>query len=208
MAQGIAIGGQTAGGSAVGPTNPLPVYTPSGYGFQITDGTYVADVVSGGTKKAGWNEGLIAFGKDTAGTFFPIPLDASGTAVPISIVNPLPTGTNTIGSVVPKLPVATASAPFILTTTAGSAVLAAAGAGSANYILGIQVSNTSGTFARIDLATDGTMRKSMGLAKEGGGFVSNYPHPGYKLPGTFGLDATLSAAVTDVRVSIDYYVAP
>lgn len=118
MSTGISIGGQTTGGSSVGSSNPLPVYTPSGYGFQLTDGTRFVDVVSGGTAEATWNEGVMFMGKDTAGTAYPIPLSAGGggvpvtgtqldaltdaelraTAVPVSVAS-LPAGTNLIGKV-------------------------------------------------------------------------------------------------------------
>jgi len=84
MSTGISIGGQTTGGSSVGSSNPLPVYTPSGYGFQLTDGTRFVDVVSGGTAEATWNEGVMFMGKDTAGTAYPIPLSAGGGGVPVT----------------------------------------------------------------------------------------------------------------------------
>jgi len=78
--QGIALGGKTTGGSSVGATNPLPVYTPFGFGCQMTDGTYSVDVVSSGTAGA-WGEGILLLGRDTAGTFYPVPLTAGGGTV-------------------------------------------------------------------------------------------------------------------------------
>ena len=80
MSVGIALGGTTAGSLAVRASNPLPVYTPSGFGVQLTDGTRFADVVSEGTKNAAWAEGIILMGKDTAGTFYPVPLATGGSS--------------------------------------------------------------------------------------------------------------------------------
>ena len=81
--QGIAFGGTESNGSAVGESRPLPVATYGTFvvNTTISDTVRFADVVSDGTADASWKEGLILFGKDTAGTFFPIPLTAGGTAV-------------------------------------------------------------------------------------------------------------------------------
>ena len=88
MAQGIVID-DLALGSAVSKKNPLPIYTPAGFGMQQTDGTRYADIASGGTANTSWNEGPILMGRDTLGTFYPVPLTPAGTAV--SVDTELPT---------------------------------------------------------------------------------------------------------------------
>lgn len=192
MAQGINLrptGGTLPGGSIVGPDNPMPVYTPAGYGMQVSYGTLVADLVkigfTGGTAAAG----LIFLGKDTSGTYYPVPLSPGGGAVNVSSV---PTGTATT---------------LTLTTTTATLAIPAASSGSSNYITAMEIGNTSATYTRIDLGVNGSVVKSLPLAASGGGFINVY-NPPWKLAGTFGIGGTLSAAVTDIRVNFNYYVAP
>ncbi len=94
-----------------------------------------------------------------------------------------------------------------LTAASDAEVIAAPGASVHIYITGIQVSNASATKTRLDLREGpaGTIRKSMALAADGGGFVANFK-PFWKLPANTALTGILSGAVTDVRVNVDYYL--
>jgi hypothetical protein len=96
-----------------------------------------------------------------------------------------------------------------LTTTSEATVIAAPGAGSI-YVTGIMASNTSGTKSRLDLkeGAAGTVRISMMCASDGGGFISPSLTPPWKLPATTALIGQLDTAVTDVRVNIQFFVAP
>jgi len=96
-----------------------------------------------------------------------------------------------------------------LTTSSEATVIAAPGAGSI-HVTAIMVGNTSATKVRLDLkeGAGGTVRFSQPLAADGGGFVLNPLGPPWKLPATTALIAQLDASVTDVRVNVQFFVAP
>lgn len=93
-----------------------------------------------------------------------------------------------------------------LTTTGNVALVAAPGAGSI-HVLGISASNTSSTGVRVDIKDGTTTRLSMFLAADGGGFVWQFNQP-WKITATTALQGALSAAVTDVRVTVHFFVSP
>lgn len=196
MANGIllaATGGTGASGRAVGPDNPVPFYTPAGYGAQFTDGTRFVDVVSFGTANAAWNEGITSGGKDTLGTFYPLPLTAGGGAVPV----------------VPSFPGTITEASATITTVTVATVVPAAASGSHNYILGIQTGNSSGTLVTVAYRDGAGTIKVMPLAASGGGHVMKFAWPGLQLTGTNALTANISQGTTSsVFVNVDYRVAP
>lgn len=80
MAVGL-VTNEQAGTNSVNDRNPLPI--------KIGDGTRIVDVTNPGA--TGTLDGVIAFGKDTAGTHFPLPLYGGGLAFP-----PFDNGTKTI----------------------------------------------------------------------------------------------------------------
>ncbi len=77
------------------------------------------------------------------------------------------------------------------------------------HVTELSCSNTSATITRVDLrdGTAGTIRWSMALAASGGGFVQRFSPP-WKLTAANNLTAQLSAAVTDVRVNVHFFIAP
>ena len=100
-----------------------------------------------------------------------------------------------------------------LTNTTEATVIAAPGASQHLYIKGVQAGNGSTTVTRLDLkeGASGTVRKSMPLAISGGGFTTQFDPP-WQIPANTALVAQLSATpsggLADVRVNIDYYIAP
>ncbi len=77
------------------------------------------------------------------------------------------------------------------------------------HVTELACSNTSATLSRVDFrdGTAGTIRWSMAAAANGGGFVQRFSPP-WKLTAAANLTAQLSAAVTDVRVNVHYFIAP
>ncbi|MEE8262730.1 MAG: hypothetical protein V3R83_09740 [Gammaproteobacteria bacterium] len=94
-----------------------------------------------------------------------------------------------------------------LSSTTQTDVVAAPGAGQSVYVTGISASNTSSTFARLDLKDGTTVRVSMGLAADGGGFVMEF-NPPWKITANTAFTSQLSATVTDVRVNAHFFTAP
>jgi hypothetical protein len=96
------------------------------------------------------------------------------------------------------------NAQITKTTTAIQDVLAAGGVGVRNYVTSISASNTSATGVRIDFSDGATIFASFFLAASGGGVSHIMPVP---IRGTANtaVRATLSAAVTDVRISVQGY---
>jgi hypothetical protein len=96
------------------------------------------------------------------------------------------------------------NAQITKTTAAIEDVLAAAGAGVRNYVTSFSASNTSATGVRIDFSDGATIFGSYFLAASGGGVSHIMPVP---IRGTANtaVRATLSAAVTDVRISVQGY---
>lgn len=90
------------------------------------------------------------------------------------------------------------------TTTAIEDVIAAPAAGQALYITGLSCSNTSATAVRIDISDGSTIRDSMFLAADGGGYVKQFDPP-WELTAATALRATASAAVTDIRINAHFY---
>lgn len=229
MGQGIVLSpenGRIGEGTAVGPTNPMPVYNPSGYGMQVTYGSYVADVVPSGAAAGTADAGLIFMGLDTVGTYYPLPLSSGGGAVLVSgsfglsagtnaigtvtvANNPaIAAGTNTIGTVAAAYYPATLSTCIPMTGTT-VATLIAATAGSYNYIMGIQLSNSSGTLTTAMILDNAAWKKTLALAANGGGNNIKYSYPGWKAAGTNTITAaSLSVGVGTVWANIDWYVAP
>lgn len=93
-----------------------------------------------------------------------------------------------------------------LTLTSDTALVAAPGVGLSIYVTSLTVGNTSATLTRIDIKDGTTIRVSMPLASSGGGFVHEF-NPPWKLTANTALNAALSAAVTDVRANVHFYVA-
>lgn len=94
-----------------------------------------------------------------------------------------------------------------LTTTGNAALVAAQGAGQSIYVTMISASNTSATAVRVDLKDGTTSRVEMFLAADGGGFVMPFAMP-WKITANTALNGALGAAVTDVRVTVHFFVAP
>lgn len=94
-----------------------------------------------------------------------------------------------------------------LSTTTQTDIVAAPGAGLSVYVTSISCSNTSATKVRIDLKDGTTVRWSMELAADGGGFVQEF-NPPWKITANTAFTAQLSAAVTDVRVNCHFFTAP
>ena len=206
MAQGLLLtvtGGTGASGRAVGPDNPVPFYTPAGYGVQFTDGTRYVDVVSFGTKNVAWNEGFALTGQDSNGTFFPLPLVAGGNAIPVQ----LGSGTNTIGTFVPS-PNPVSLSTCIPITSAGTLVtlITAASAGQRNYILGVRPSNPTGTLTMASIFDGTFFKNNMALAANGGGNNAKWDYPGWGLTTTNALQGSLTVAVGTAWFNVDWYV--
>ena len=104
---------------------------------------------------------------------------------------------------------AAAHGPFTLTktTTAIEDVVAAPSAGQSIYVTGLSCSNTSATAVRIDISDGATIRDSMFLAADGGGYVKQFDPP-WELTAATALRATASAAVTDIRINTHFYIMP
>lgn len=94
-----------------------------------------------------------------------------------------------------------------LTLTSDAALVAAPGAGQSIYVTSISASNTSATKSRVDIKDGTTIRYSMMLAADGGGFVQDF-NPPWKITANTALNGALGTAVTDVRANIHYFVAP
>jgi hypothetical protein len=88
-----------------------------------------------------------------------------------------------------------------LTNTTETTLIAAA-ASTFHDIVTLAASNTSATKVRVDIrdSTTGTVRWSMSLAADGGGFVLNLPVPLTQAAVNNNWTAQLSGSVTDVRV--------
>lgn len=107
---------------------------------------------------------------------------------------------------------ATPQSPATLTITASTTdtqVITAPGAGLSIWVVSIQAGNTSGTYTRLDLkeGSGGTVKKTMPLAASGGGYTATLGVP-WKLAANTALYAASSVSVTDVRINIDYFIAP
>lgn len=88
----------------------------------------------------------------------------------------------------------------VLTTTGDTTLIAAAGVGTRIYVTSIIASNTSATPVRLDIRDGATVVFSVYLAASGGGFSHLLPYP-WRLSNNTALIATLSGAVTDVRIT-------
>ena len=217
MAQGIVLaptGGTFGAGRSVAPDNPLPVYSPTGFGMQISYGTFVADVVIAGQISTVTDAGLISFGQDTLGTYWPLPLYKAGgyTGVGVMVMGMsavlLDAGTSTVGTVAVNPNPATSSTCIAITSTT-IATLIAATSGSYNYRMGLQFSNSSGTLTTVMVGEGSTFGgKQLALAANGGGNnwkVAGYP--GWKSTGTNTVTvASLTVGVGTVYANVDWYV--
>lgn len=94
-----------------------------------------------------------------------------------------------------------------LTAVTDAALVAAPGAGQSIYVTGISASNTSATKSRLDVKDGTTIRYSMMLAADGGGFVDHFDPP-WKITANTALNGALGTAVTDVRVNVHFFIAP
>lgn len=94
--------------------------------------------------------------------------------------------------------------PVVLSTTASTALKAAAAAGVRNYITDIDIANTSATGVRVDILDNATIIRSFWVGP------TSHVTRTFSLPirGTAAtaLNVQLSAAVTDVRVSANGYI--
>lgn len=101
----------------------------------------------------------------------------------------------------------------VTATLAGTAVtiIAAPAGGTAIFVTGIQASNGDNVKLRLDIkdGAGGTVLKSMWLAADGGGYTANF-RPFMKLTAATLCEGIMSGTPSenDVRVNIDYYVAP
>ena len=104
---------------------------------------------------------------------------------------------------------AAAHGPVTLTKTTDTIedVIAAPAAGQSIYVTGLSCSNTSVTGVRIDISDGSTVRDSMFLAADGGGYVKQFDPP-WELTAATALRATASAAVTDIRINAHFYIMP
>lgn len=91
-----------------------------------------------------------------------------------------------------------------LTTTSDTAVIAAQGSGVRLYITSFSISNTSASPVRVDIKDGTTTKVSFYVAASGGGAAYTMPTP-LRLTANTALNAALSGAVTDVRVSAQGY---
>lgn len=91
-------------------------------------------------------------------------------------------------------------------TTAIEDLVVAPGAGQSIYVTSLSASNTSSTKTRLDTSDGATIRDSMMLAADGGGFVKEFK-PAWKITANTALRVALSAA-NEVRINCMYYVAP
>lgn len=73
------------------------------------------------------------------------------------------------------------------------------------YVTALAVTNVSAQLVRIDVFDGSTLKFSMGLAANGGGFVFVF-NPVWALTTGADLRVQLSAPVTDVRVNVNSYV--
>lgn len=92
-----------------------------------------------------------------------------------------------------------------LTLNSDVSLIAAPGAGSL-YICSVLATNSSGTLTRLDLknGSGGTVYITGVCAASGGGFFYKPLRP-VKLSSTTGLYGFLSVAVTDVRLTIEFF---
>lgn len=93
-----------------------------------------------------------------------------------------------------------------LTGTSDAAVVAAPGAGRNVYVRSVMVSNSSASVVRVDLKDDTTTKIEGVCAANGGGFVYVFKEP-LKVAENKAFNGALSSAVTDVRVTAEYFVA-
>ena len=99
------------------------------------------------------------------------------------------------------------SAPITLTLS--DTTLTTLIPGQANksvYVTSLAVSNTSSTLTRIDIFDGSTLKFSMALAANGGGFVFVF-NPVWALSTGANLRVQLSGTVIDVRVNVNSYVS-
>ena len=93
-----------------------------------------------------------------------------------------------------------------ITTNTDFQVIAAV---AAKYIcvVNISASNTSASLVHLDLREGpaGTIRYSMALAANGGGYVKTFFPWYWQLPLATDLTAISSVAVTDIRLNVDYF---
>lgn len=97
----------------------------------------------------------------------------------------------------------TTHATTTISTTTETTILAAGGAGVFHDVTQIVLSNTSQSSVRVDIrdATSGTIRLSVGLAPKGGAVIP-FNVPLVQASANNNWRATLSTAVTDVRIFI------
>ncbi|MEE9366736.1 MAG: hypothetical protein V3W44_08625 [Dehalococcoidales bacterium] len=98
----------------------------------------------------------------------------------------------------------------ILTLASQVDLIAAPGPGISIYVKLITVSNTHATIAtRVDVFEGATIEGyTFMLAALGGGAVVPIAGPGWQLAANTALTGELGTALTDVRVTIQYYLAP
>lgn len=89
-----------------------------------------------------------------------------------------------------------------LTTTGDVELIASAGENTRIYVTSLIASNTSATPVRVDVRDGATVIFSVLLAANGGGFSHVLPYP-WRLLNNSPVIATLSGAVTDVRITVN-----
>jgi hypothetical protein len=99
------------------------------------------------------------------------------------------------------------SAPITLTLTDTTLTTLVPGQTNKSvYVTALAVSNTSSTLTRLDVFDGATLKFSMGLAANGGGYIFKFD-PVWALSTGANLRVQLSGSVTDVRVNVNSYVA-
>lgn len=96
------------------------------------------------------------------------------------------------------------SSPVTLTTTTSTSIKASAGAGLRNYLTDITIANTSATGVRVDILDGATVIRSFWAPATS--TVWQTFDMALKGTAATALNAQLSAAVTDVRVSVNGYI--
>lgn len=93
-----------------------------------------------------------------------------------------------------------------LTTTGDVALVAAQGGGLSIHVEWLILSNTSAVDVRVDLKDGTNIKIPIFLAATGGGAFIKFPDKRpWKITANTAFNGALSAAVTDVRVTVGYY---
>ena len=99
-------------------------------------------------------------------------------------------------------------APVVVTLTDNSdtSMISAPGGSNAIYVCSVLVTNSSSTLTRVDLkdGSGGTVHITGVAAASGGGFIWRGVRP-WRLTNATALFGFLSVAVTDIRITVEYF---